>query len=966
MIRSVTSVLAVLALSLFSSIAAMAQASTPHPETPTSIGPWKAWMENGALSLDYQGIPFARGGQLQLFAPNYAQGYFSSGAHPPDVSVITQPDGGLTYRADFHYDEASRHFTGVQQITVSPNGTIRATLQANWQDTTPALIEWNPLRIWAYLLVGSTQKWVTRDGQQNQQPISYFPVPWRAAEIPFLNTTFQHTAIGEIDVAFQGDQGVCFDARSDPYLEGEPFFWCGLAGSTLSPGETFNETLSLKVVPSPTLPSLQTVARGETLPAKRLDTQQAQVGPPPLTDAQGHPVLVPQPKQVEFSQTDYLLPKKLPIYLYLPHNQQGQRINKALIELAREWALEGVQFVTAHGAWENQGLLVAVADRPLPVQAPVPPVVPESYALEVTPTSVTVVGRDAAGAFYGLQTLRQLLQRDKAGQPMLPQVSISDWPTLAFRGAHLFVGKQALPFHEKLIERVLSRLKLNRMVIECEYTAWKSHPELHVPFAMAPHDLAKEIAFCRDHFMEPIPLIETLGHAQWLFANNQHKELAEDVTTPYAYNVNDPRTYQIVFDIFNEAISLFHPHLFHIGHDEVTLFGKYPARPENQQEGLVKLFVTDTKRLHDWLAKRDIRTMIWSDMLLNPLEGKPTPQNPSLSAANAPTIADAQAMRAALPKDIIICDWRYAPGSEQRNGLDLFQKDGFQTIGSAWYEPENIRGWAQQVIQNRSLGTLQTTWAGYNSNESLLSEDFPQFSAFVLAAEYAWSGSNLKPLSLGQSPNADTLPYSPSELFTRLYGDLPPPGVSRPGWLVSLSDSANIQLAQADNGLPWQTVLTPPQTPTPEVNDATTGILYANDGRGILLRGLYTAGPDNSPPTSLNIPIDRPARTIALLSTLTCDIGPGKVAASLIVTYTDGTKITIPLRSGYETAALSDLTHSRSYFVSTIPYSIGARTVALRLFRWHNPYPRKDIRSLTFRADNPFAGPMLFSITGVE
>lgn len=72
------------------------------------------------------------------------------------------------------------------------------------------------------------------------------------------------------------------------------------------------------------------------------------------------------------------------------------------------------------------------------------------------------------------------------------------------------------------------------------------------------------------------------------------------------------------------------------------------------------------------------------------------------------------------------------------------------------------------------------------------------------------------------------------------------------------------------------------------------------------------------------------------------------------------------LRSGYETAALSDLTHSRSYFVSTIPYSIGARTVALRLFRWHNPYPRKDIRSLTFRADNPFAGPMLFSITGVE
>src|SRR5579875_461546 len=965
MIRSVMSVLLVVTLWFSLSTSAMAQAQNPNPATPTSIGPWKAWFENGAISLDYQGIPFARGGQLQLFAPNYAQGYYSSAAHPPDVSVTPQPDGSLTYRADFHYDATNRRFNGVQQITVSPNGTIRAALQAKWQDTAPALIEWNPLRIWAYLLVGSTQNWVTRDGQQGQQSISYFPVPWRSAQIPFLRSIFTHTAIGEIELAYQADEGVCFDARSDPYLEGEPVFWCGLLGSTLSPGETFNETLTLKVVPSPTLPALQTAKRSETLSLKRIDSQQAQVGPQPLTDAQGHPILVPQPKRVEFTQSDYPIPKKLPLYLYLPHTKDGERVHQALNELAHEWASEDIHFTVSHGTWENRGLLVAVADRPLPIQAPIPPVVPESYALEVTPTAVMVVGRDAAGAFYGLQTLRQLLQRNKAGQPTLPQVSISDWPTLAFRGAHLFVGKEALPFHEKLIDRVFSRLKLNRMVIECEYTAWKSHPELHVPFAMSPHDLAKEVAFCRDHFMEPIPLIETLGHAQWLFANNQHKDLAEDVNTPYAYNVNDQRTYRIVFDIFNEAISLFHPHLFHIGHDEVTLFGKYPARPKNQQDGLVKLFVADTKRLHDWLAKRDIRTMIWSDMLLNPLEGTPTPQNPSLSAANAPTIADAQAMRAALPKDIIICDWRYAPGSEQRNGLALFQKDGFQAIGSAWYEPENIWGWAQQVLQNRSLGTLQTTWAGYNSNESLLSEDFPQFSAFVLAAEYAWSGTNLKPLLPGQSPNDTTLPYTASELFTRLYGDLPAPGVTRPGWFISLSSAANIQLAEGDNGLPWQTVLTPSQASNPDVNDPKTGILYANDGRGILLRGLYTAG-SHLTPTSLNIPVDRPAHTIAILSALTCDIGLGKVAASLIVAYTDGTNITIPLRSGYEIAALSDLIPSRSYFASTIPYSIGAHTVALRLFRWRNPYPHKVIRSLTFRAENPFAGPILFSITGVE
>src|SRR5579875_1490905 len=116
MIRSVMSVLSVLTLWLALSTSTMAQAPNLNPTTPTSIGPWKAWFENGAISLDYQGIPFARGGQLQLFALNYAQGYYSSGAHPPDVSVTPQPDGSLTYRADFHYDAADRHFNGVQQI----------------------------------------------------------------------------------------------------------------------------------------------------------------------------------------------------------------------------------------------------------------------------------------------------------------------------------------------------------------------------------------------------------------------------------------------------------------------------------------------------------------------------------------------------------------------------------------------------------------------------------------------------------------------------------------------------------------------------------------------------------------------------------------------------------------------------------------------------------------------------------
>ncbi len=64
------------------------------------------------------------------------------------------------------------------------------------------------------------------------------------------------------------------------------------------------------------------------------------------------------------------------------------------------------------------------------------------------------------------------------------------------------------------------------------------------------------------------------------------------------------------------------------------------------------------------------------------------------------------------PSDAGIADWRYTAGTEQRNGLATLKQAGFKTLGCAWYEPENIRGWAQQAIQHGALGTLQTTWAG--------------------------------------------------------------------------------------------------------------------------------------------------------------------------------------------------------------------------------------------------------------
>lgn len=60
---------------------------------------------------------------------------------------------------------------------------------------------------------------------------------------------------------------------------------------------------------------------------------------------------------------------------------------------------------------------------------------PEAYRLTITPKGIEITGYDEAGAFYGLQTLRQLLNSEVAAATgTLPAMDINDWPSIPRRG----------------------------------------------------------------------------------------------------------------------------------------------------------------------------------------------------------------------------------------------------------------------------------------------------------------------------------------------------------------------------------------------------------------------------------------------------------------------------------------------------------------------------------------------------
>ena len=89
---------------------------------------------------------------------------------------------------------------------------------------------------------------------------------------------------------------------------------------------------------------------------------------------------------------------------------------------------------------------------------------PEGYQLNISPQSIRITGRTEAGLFYGLQTLRQILNDERFYHPdtrswQIPALEIQDYPTFPYRGMHLDVSRHFFPKEEvmKLLNVISSR-----------------------------------------------------------------------------------------------------------------------------------------------------------------------------------------------------------------------------------------------------------------------------------------------------------------------------------------------------------------------------------------------------------------------------------------------------------------------------------------------------------------------------
>jgi hexosaminidase len=284
----------------------------------------------------------------------------------------------------------------------------------------------------------------------------------------------------------------------------------------------------------------------------------------------------------------------------------------------------------------------------------------EGYVLEITPRRVEIRGKGAAGAYYGAQTLLQLVEPgDPSGATrQAPCARIEDYPRFAWRGLMLDTARHFLP--KAAVLKFIDALALHKMnSLHLHLTddqGWrveiKRYPKLTEIGSMRketrvgherekkgfdgkPHggfytqsDIREIVEYARDRFVNVVPEIEMPGHAQAAIA--AYPELGNtggklEVWTQWGvnrnvFNVNES-TIVFLQNVLDEVLAMFPSKFIHVGGDEVPLdqWKASPAAQARMKElGLkseLEIHGYFIRRMDKFLTGRGRRLVGWDEIL---------------------------------------------------------------------------------------------------------------------------------------------------------------------------------------------------------------------------------------------------------------------------------------------------------------------------------------------------------------
>lgn len=289
---------------------------------------------------------------------------------------------------------------------------------------------------------------------------------------------------------------------------------------------------------------------------------------------------------------------------------------------------------------------------------------PESYVLSVTPKQITIKASDAAGYFYGIQSVHQLISAEtgkdstKIEKWLVPCVTVEDAPRFKWRAylldeARFFQGeafvKQILDqmavlkmniFHWHLTDDSGWRIEIKKYPklteigskrLDSEIGTWGSGKLAGEPHSgFYTQDQIKDIvAYAAERHITIVPEFEMPGHASAAIAAYTWLGTAgKDIDVPILfgrhydnYDVTKPEVVQFLKDVLTEVFELFPSKVIHIGGDEVG----YKVWEESKhvqkymkQNGInspADLQISFTNTISKFIEQNGRRMMGWNEIM---------------------------------------------------------------------------------------------------------------------------------------------------------------------------------------------------------------------------------------------------------------------------------------------------------------------------------------------------------------
>lgn len=338
------------------------------------------------------------------------------------------------------------------------------------------------------------------------------------------------------------------------------------------------------------------------------------------------------------------------------------------------------------------------------------------YEISVTEQYCLVHSPTAAGLFYGIQTMKQLLESYGREIPLL---QIRDWAFTPLRIDHYDL-RTIHPTCQHLIEyiRVMASFKINGLLIEYEdklpFTDLKM---LRHPHGLTGAELQELLEAAHENFIDVIPLQQTYGHLEYVLKHSEFIGLREQPNHVAELCPLKEQSLSLIRRLLKE-ISDLHPHsrYLHLGGDEVRNIGTC-ARCKSSGKSGSALFISFMNQVAAYAVALGKQPIIWHDMLKEATEEE-------LSL---------------LDKRIIVAVWLYSGRNLEKRAASFVEK--FRRAGLAVLGAPSVRCWDNSAAQNhpvaqRRLFNLEN-WKEVNKEYRLGGLIFTNWSAsFALGNPY--------------------------------------------------------------------------------------------------------------------------------------------------------------------------------------------------------------------------------------